>query len=137
MNKIIKWITWALMIVGVVLTVLVFTSNGSDTSVNMLLYWAYAMVVLAVIAICVGIGRDSAVNPKNLVKIGIVIAAAVVLVGAAYLLAPGTPAVGYVGAPVSDAALKLTDTILNLTYFAVAVAVVAIIYGVVRDAVKK
>ena len=137
MNKIIKWITWALMIVGVVLTILVFAQNGSDLSVNLLLYWAYAMVALAIASIVYGIVRDSLVNPKNVKKIGIVIVGAVVLVGLAYLLAPGTPAVGYVGAPVSDGALKLTDTVLNLTYFSVAAAIIAVIAAAVMDSAKK
>lgn len=137
MNKIIKWITWALMIVGVVLTVYVFADNGSDLSVNLLIYWTYVMVALAIFAIIYGIVRDSLVNPKNLVKIGIVIAGAIVIVGLAYLLAPGTPALGYVGAPVSDGALKLTDTILNLTYFSVAAAIIAVIAAAIMDAAKK
>ena len=137
MNKIFKWITWALMIIGVVLTVYVFVDNGSDTSVNCLLYWAYVMLAFAIASIVYGIVRDSLVNPKNLVKIGIVIAGAVVLVGLCFLLAPGTPAVGYVGTPVSDGALKLTDTILNLTYFSVAAAIIAVIAAAIMDSVKK
>lgn len=137
MNKIIKWITWALMIVGVVFTILVFVQNGSDLSVNLLLYWAYAMVALAIASIVYGIVRDSVVNPKNVKKIGIVLVGAVVLVGLAYVLAPGTPAVGYVGAPVSDGALKLTDTVLNLTYFSVAAAIIAVIAAAVMDSAKK
>ncbi|MBQ0096281.1 MAG: hypothetical protein KBS53_01355 [Bacteroidales bacterium] len=137
MNKIIKWITWALMIVGIVFTILVFVQNGSDLSVNLLLYWAYAMVALAIASIVYGIVRDSVVNPKNIKKIGIVLVGAVVLVGLAYVFAPGTPAVGYVGTPVSDAALKLTDTVLNLTYFSVAAAILAVIAAAVMDSAKK
>ena len=137
MNKIIKWITWALMIVGVVLTILVFAQSGSDLSVNLLLYWAYAMVALAIASIVYGIVRDSIVNPKNVKKIGIVLVGAVVLVGLAYVFAPGTPAVGYVGAPVSDGELKLTDTVLNLTYFSVAAAILAVIAAAVMDSAKK
>jgi len=128
---------WALMIVGVVLTVLVFSQNGSDSAVNNLLYWTYAMLGIAVVAIIYGIARDSAVAPKNLVKIVVVLVAAVVIVGVAYLLAPGTPAVGYVGEAVSEGTLKLTDTILNLTYFALGVSIVAILASVVVDSIKK
>ena len=137
MNKIIKWITWALMAVGVVLTVLVFTMNGSDLSVNLLLYWTYVMVALAIASIVYGLVRDTLVNPKFLKTLGIVLGGAVVIVGLAVLLAPGTPAVGYVGAPVTDGELKLTDTILNLTYFSVAAAIVSVIVAAVMDNVKK
>lgn len=137
MNKIIKWITWALMAVGVVLTVLVFAMNGSDLSVNLLLYWTYVMVALAIASIVYGLVRDTLVNPKFLKTLGIVLGGAVVIVGLAVLLAPGTPAVGYVGAPVTDGELKLTDTILNLTYFSVAAAILSVIVAAVMDNVKK
>ena len=137
MNKIIKWITWALMIVGVVFTVLVFAMNGSALSVNLLLYWTYVMVALAIASIVYGLVRDSLVNPKFLKTLGIVLGGAVVIVGLAVLLAPGTPAVGYVGAPVTDGELKLTDTILNLTYFSVAAAILSVIVAAVMDNVKK
>ena len=125
------------MVIGVVFTIAVFVSDGSDSSVNLLLCWAYAMLVLGIVAVLFGIGRDASGNPKKLVNIGIVVAAAVVLVGAAYLLAPGTPALGYVGAEISEGTLKLTDTILNLTYFAVVAAIGAIIYGAIVDSAKK
>lgn len=137
MNKIIKWITWALMAVGVVFTVLVFAMNGSALSVNLLLYWTYVMVALAIASIVYGLVRDTLVNPKFLKTIGIVLGGAVVIVGLAVLLAPGTPAVGYVGAPVTDGELKLTDTILNLTYFSVAAAILSVIVAAVMDNVKK
>lgn len=137
MNKIIKWITWALMVIGVVLTVLVFAMNGSELYVNLLLYWTYVMVALAIASIVYGLVRDTLVNPKFLKTLGIVLGGAVVIVGLAVLLAPGTPAVGYVGAPVTDGELKLTDTILNLTYFSVAAAIVSVIVAAVMDNVKK
>lgn len=137
MDKIIKWITWALMIIGVVLTVYVFAADGNDSSVNLLIYWAYVMVVLAICSILFGIFRDCLVNKKALVRIGIVLCGAVVLIGLAYVLAPGSPAIGYTGEPVSDGTLKLTDAVLNLTYFSIAAAILAIITSAVVDAVKK
>lgn len=137
MDKLIKWITWALMIIGVVLTVYVFVAGGNDSSVNLLIYWAYVMVVLAICSILFGIFRDCLVNKKALLKIGIVLGGALVLIGLAYVLAPGSPAIGYTGEPVSDGTLKLTDAVLNLTYFSVAAAILAIIASAVIDAVKK
>ena len=63
-------------------------------------------------------------------------AAAAVIIGVAYVLAPGTPAIGYNGAPVTDQTLKLTDTILNLTYFALGASALAILGSIVWGAVK-
>ena len=55
----------------------------------------------------------------------------------AWLLAPGTPAVGYLGEPVSDGTLKLTDTILNLTYLLFGGSIVALIAGWIIGATRK
>ena len=76
-------------------------------------------------------------NPKSLVKIlvGLVVVAAIAAV--AYVLAPGTPAVGYLGEPVSDQTLKLTDTILNRTYLTIGAALVSLVVGWIVGATRK
>lgn len=96
------------------------------------------MVAVALIAVLLGVVVINTMNdPKNLLRLGIGILAIVVVVGAAYLLAPGTPAVGYLGEPVSDATLKLTDTILNLTYLCCGGAILSILVGGVITATRK
>ncbi len=125
--KVIKWISWVLLILGAVIGVYGFIVGFDDNSnapVDYVLYWAYAMVAVALIAVLLGV-------------VGIGILAIVVVVGAAYLLAPGTPAVGYLGEPVSDATLKLTDTILNLTYLCCGGAILSILVGGVITATRK
>ncbi len=136
MNKIIKWVMWALIAVGVAVTVYAFATGFSDTSVNTLLYWAYAMVGAAIASILVAIGANAKVNPKALITYAIVLVGAAVLIGVAYVLAPGTPAINYNGAPVTDTTLKLTDTVLNLTYFTLCASVLAILGSIVWGAVK-
>ena len=69
-----------------------------------------------------------------LVKLGIGLVAVVVVCLLAYLLAAGKPAMGMQVQP-DAATLKLTDTILNLTYFVGILAVLAIIVGEVRLAI--
>ena len=125
----------ALIVISFVLLVIGFASgfeanDGAWTDV--LLYWAYAMILIALVA-TVGVGLWIGIknDPKMLVKVGIGAAAVVVVCLIAYLLAAGKPAMGLLEQP--DAAkLKLTDTILNLTYFVGALAVIAIIVGEVR-----
>lgn len=136
MNKIIKWVMWALIAVGVCLTVYVFATDYSDASINAMLYWAYAMVGAAVFSILVAIGANAKVNPKALISYAVVLVGTAVIIGVAYVLAPGTPAIGYNGAPVTDMTLKLTDTVMNLTYFAVVASIVAIVCSIVWNAVK-
>ena len=76
-------------------------------------------------------------NPKSPIKVGVILVAAAAISFVAYLLAPGNPAVGRENVSPADtvATLKLTDTVLNLTYFAAAAAVLAIIVGEVRLAI--
>ena len=140
--KIAKWISWALLIISVGLSVWAFTQyggSGKEGAVETMLYWAYAMLILALIAVlCIGLYITATTNPKSLVRIGIAIAAAAVLCLIAYLLASGKPALGFTGAtPPTAGELKLTDTVLNLTYILGAAAIVAIIAGEVISGIRK
>ena len=140
-EKIIKWVLVALFIVGVVFSfygfAVGFESNG-NAPVDNILYCAYAFAAVTIAAVLFGVLVIGGINnPKSLLKLllGVVVIAAVVAV--AYVLAPGTPAVGYLGTPVSDGTLKLTDTILNLTYLLFGGAILALIVGWVVGATRK
>ena len=143
--KIFKWISWALLIISVVLAAWAFTQfNGGkggapeETAVQTLLYWAYAMLILALIAVlCIGLYTSATTDPKSLVRIGIGLAAAAVLCLIAYLLASGAPALGATSKIPTAAELKLTDTVLNLTYILGAAAIVAVIAGEVIAGILK
>ena len=140
-EKIIKWILVALFIVGIVFSVygfiVGFESNG-NAPVDNILYCAYTFAGLAVLAVVLGVVVIGGINnPKSLLKMfaGLVVIAAIAAV--AYVLAPGTPAVGYLGEPVSDGTLKLTDTVLNLTYFAFGAALLSLVVGWIVGATRK
>ena len=130
---------WALVIISVALLVWGFivgfeANDGKATQV--LLSWAYVMIAIAAIAvIVVGAVIGAKNNPKSLVKLGIGIVAIAVVCLIAYLLAAGKPAVGMIEQP-DAATLKLTDTILNLTYFTGALAIIAIIVGEIVMSVR-
>ena len=140
-EKIIKWILVALFIVGIVFSVygfiVGFESNG-NAPVDNILYCAYAFAAIAMLAVVLGVVVIGGINnPKSLLKLvlGLVVVGAIVAV--AYVLAPGTPAVGYLGDPVSDGTLKLTDTVLNLTYFTFGLSILALVVGWIVGAVRK
>ncbi len=140
-EKIIKWILLALFIVGAALSfygfVVGFDSNNNAPVDNML-YCAYAFVAITIAAVLTGVVVIGGINnPKSLLwlALGLVVIAAVI--GGAYILAPGTPAVGYLGEPVSDMTLKLTDTMLNLTYLLCGGAILSLVAGAVINAFKK
>ncbi len=140
-EKIIKWILVALFIVGIVFSVygflVGFESNG-NAPVDNLLYCTYAYAMIAILAVVFGVVVIGGINnPKTLLKLGAGLVAIAAVVAVAYVLAPGTPAVGYLGEPVSDGTLKLTDTVLNLTYFTFGLSIVALIVGWIVGAVRK
>jgi len=138
--KIVKWISLALLLISVVLSVWAFTQfggSGKEAAVNTMLYWAYAMLILALVAVlCIGLYVAVKTDPKSLVRIGIALAGAAILCLVAFLLASGKPAIGLTNVDPTPAQLKLTDTVLNLTYILGGCAIFAIIFGEVFSAIR-
>ena len=140
-EKIIKWILAVLFVVGAILSfygfAVGFESNG-NAPIDNILYCTYAYIVASILAVVFGVVVIGGINnPKSLLKLLIALVAIAVIIAVAYVLAPGTPAVGYLGAPVSDATLKMTDTILNLTYFLCGGSIFALIIGWIVTATRK
>ena len=136
LNKIIKWGMVALIIASVALLLWGFSKGFEGNTVDVLLYWTYCMLGLAIFCwVVIGLIVSAKNNPKSLVKIGIAILGVAALCLVAYLLAKGNPAMAYNGPEVSAGTLKLTDTILNLTYITGGAAILAIIVGEIRMAI--
>ena len=139
-SKIFKWLMIALIVVSVVLLVLGFVKGfeaNDGQAVENLLRWGYVMLGLAVVAaIIVSAIVGFINNPKSVIKllIGLVAVAAVCFV--VYLISKGNPAVGLTVDQPSASTLKLTDTILNLTYLVGGVAIASIIVGEVISAIR-
>ena len=139
--KIIKIVLWVLMILSVGVLVWGFLTGfeaNDGAATNVLLYWAYIVLGLAIASVvCLGLYITATTNPKGLIKIGIALVAAAALFGICYLLASGAPAVGYSGATLPSATeLKMTDTILNLAYLVGGAAILSIICGEVLMAIR-
>ena len=140
-EKIIKWVLAVLFVVGIVFSfygfAVGFESNGNAPVDNML-YCAYAFAAVAIFAVLIGVVVIGGINnPKSLLKLVLGIVAIAAIVAVAYVLAPGTPAVGYLGTPVSDGTLKLVDTVLNLTYLLFGGALLALVVGWIVGATRK
>lgn len=137
-NKLIKWALVLLMIVSVAVIVWGFVKGflvDDAAAVDTLLYWAYIMVALAIAAwVVVGGIVGASNNPKSIGKVAILVVACAAICYVAYLLAPGNPAFGREGLD-EIGTLKLTDTVLNLTYISGAAAIVCIIIGEIRLAI--
>ena len=134
-NKIFKWAMVLLIVVSVVLLVMGFAAGWKEGNVDTLLGWTYCMVGLAIAAVViVGLVIGAINDPKSLVRLGLGLVAVAAVCFVAYLIAPGAPAMGMLEQP-SAGTLKLTDTILYLTYFAGIVAVLSIVVGEIRLAI--
>ena len=140
-DKLIKWVLAILFVVGIVFSfygfAVGFETNG-NAPVDNILYCAYAFAAVAILAVVIGVVVIGGINnPKSLLKLvlGLVVIAGVVAV--AYVLAPGTPAVGYIGPEVPAGTLKLTDTLLNLTYLLFGASLLSLVIGWVVGATRK
>lgn len=134
MNKIFKITGWVLGLLGIVFGILAFVNEGP--SVDLLLRYTYFLFFAAVV-IWIGLaifiaGRN---NPKNLLKAAGVVVGVTALVVLAYVLSAGAPALNVKTQPTPQW-LKLTDTMLLLTYVLGGAAIIAIIVGAVRDAIN-
>lgn len=134
MNKIFKITGWVLGLLGIVFGILAFVNEGS--SVDLLLRYTYFLFFAAVV-IWIGLaifiaGKN---NPKNLLKAAGVVVGVAALVVLAYVLSAGAPALNVKTQPTPQW-LKLTDTMLLLTYVLGGGAIIAIIVGAVRDAIN-
>ena len=141
--KIFKWVCWALLIVSVGLLVFAFPKfggAGEEGAVTLMLNWAYIMLGIAIVLIlCIALFIDIRKNATSLednpvvkrpVKTILYVIAIVAALLCAYFFAKGAPAMGYTApTPPTDSELKLTDTVLNLTYILGAGAILAIIVG--------
>ena len=121
-------------LLGIVFGILAFANGGS--AIDLLLRYSYVLFIAAVV-IWIGLsifiaGRN---NPKHLLKAAGVVVGVAALVVLAYVLSSGAPALNVKTQPTPQW-LKLTDTMLLLTYVLGGAAIVAIIVGAVRDAIN-
>jgi hypothetical protein len=92
------------------------------------------LAVIAAIVVSAIVGFIN--NPKSVIKILIGLLAIAAVCFVVYLISKGEPAVGLTVEQPSASTLKLTDTILNLTYLVGGLAIVSIIVGEVISAIR-
>ena len=138
--KIFKWTSVVLLVVSVALLVWAFLAGfkkDEGAAVELMLKWAYVMLGLALVAVLlVGLILTAVNNPKSLIKILLVVVGVAVVVGIAYLLAPGQQPLAYNGPVVGKTDLALTETVLNLAYILGGAAVLSIIVAEIVGAIR-
>ena len=140
-SKLFKIVMLVLVVISVALLVWGFFAGfeaNDGRAVEVLLWWAYIILGIAIAAVVIfGLIISAKNDPKSLVRLGIGLLAIAVICFIAYLLAPGKMPLQWNNAKVPTASeLKLTDTILNLTYFTGALAIISIIVGEIVMAVR-
>ena len=140
-SKLFKIVMLVLVIISVALLVWGFLAgfeSNDGRAVEVLLWWAYIILGIAVAAVVIfGLIISAKNDPKSLVRLGIGLLVIAAICFIAYLLAPGKMPLQWNNAKVPTASeLKLTDTILNLTYFTGALAIISIIVGEIVMAIR-
>ena len=140
-SKIFKLVMLVLVIISVALLVWGFFAGfeaNDGRAVEVLLWWAYIILGIAIAAVVIfGLIISAKNDPKSLVRLGIGLLAIAAICFVAYLLAPGKMPLQWNNAKMPTASeLKLTDTILNLTYFTGALAIISIIVGEIVMAIR-
>ena len=139
-SKIIKWIRLALLLLSVAIFVGAWIygfEKNDGAAVDLLFYWTYAMVVFALGSIIIIGGAIGIKNDKKFLwKILAVLGGAAVVVLVVYLLSPGAEAIGLTEEQPAKSTLKLTDTILNLTYLVGSLTILSIIVGEIVVSVR-
>ena len=103
------------------------------------LIWAYILILITLIASIVFPLVAVISNPKALVRFGLVLAGAAVLMVISWLFSSGTPIeiIGYTGTENSDpGTLKMIDTVLYVTYMLFGLALASILYAIASKAFK-
>ena len=139
MKNISKIIGWVLGILGIVLGIWCLTKGeaSNEGPVNLLLRYSYFLLIAAVVVLLgLAIIQTARNNPKGLLKALCVIVGVAALVAIAYALASSDPIVSLKKQP-DAGTLKLTDTIMKLTYILGGAAILSIIFGVIRNAINK
>ena len=133
-----KILELVLFLVSLVLFVVVFTAKPTTTenaALDTFMYWIYVLVVLALCVTLLFPLFGAFKSKKKLLRLIILILGVVVVVGGAWLLAPGSPI--ETKAAVADGDFKFADMVLYVTYFVVCVAIVSLIWSALRKAIKK
>lgn len=129
---------YALLVLSLIAFLIVFIASPETTESGALdtyMVWVYILLV-ACIVLAVGFPLVKAFTTKGgLKKLLIYLVAAVVIIGGCYVLAPGD--VINVNTQATEGTFKFADAALYITYIFLCGSIVALVWGSVRNALKK
>ncbi len=134
MSKFIKYLSYILLGLAVVITIAFFTNK--DGMIDTFLGYSYLLFGVAIV-LALGLPLLQMIsNPKSFKKALYGLIVVVVVVGLAYVLASGDPLATTLDQEPTASTLKITDTGLIITYLLFFVSITAIVAGAVINMVK-
>lgn len=135
--KALKYVEYVLFLIGVLsLVYFLALAPTTDAGVGVMLIWAYIIVAIAVVVTILFPVLNLFTNPKGAVRSLLGLALLVVLIGVSYALSSDAPIITPADTFDNPLTLKITDTQLYTAYVMLAVAVLAVIGGEIRNALK-
>ena len=135
--KIWKYIEYVLLILSLIIFIVFFVVNPTSTESPMLdgyLGWAYVLLGISLV-LALGFPLLKAFkSKKGIIGLLALIIGVVVVCGVIYLIAPGNEIP--VNTVVDKSVFKFTDAALYLTYLFIAASAVAVVWGIIRSAIK-
>ena len=134
--KVWKYLEIVLLVVSAVIFAVFFMSaDKTGIMLDGYLGWAYILLATAAVTALAFPLVNAFKSKSGLKALLLLIVGLVVVFGGMYLLAPGTPI--EVNTQVTDSVFKFTDTALYITYLFIGASVLAIVWSIVRNAIKK
>ncbi|HDP76461.1 MAG TPA: hypothetical protein ENN49_11505 [Bacteroidales bacterium] len=134
-----KVLSWLLMGVSIIITILFFLSDQDVNSVEPFIDWAYILFAIAAVSALVFPVVNMIRNPKNVTKslVGLLAVAVIVVIG--YLLADATPIPSPTQNPnlSNPTVLIISDTGLIATYILFGISLLLLLYTGVRSVLRK
>lgn len=125
--KYLSLVTYIVGGISVLLVGLFMFNTTSDLLLDLLMWWAYALIGAAIILSLVLPMINIVQNPKNALRSVVGVVAVVVLVGVAYLFSSGETITTATTVFDNELVLKLSDTGLYTTYVAFAAAILSVL----------
>jgi len=136
MNKYISILKTVFILIGIVAFLSYFFVDV-DTSVNLMIYWSYIVLAIAIFVFAVLPAINMIKNPQGSRTTFIGLLGVIVLVGGSYLLSSDAPLLRGNGEYFTDSFdLKLTDMLLYTFYATLAGTIGVLIYGAIRNSLK-
>ncbi|MCK9628092.1 MAG: hypothetical protein M0R37_05830 [Bacteroidales bacterium] len=137
MQKGLKIFSAVVFVLILIVAVLFYANPESENMVNVVIYFGYILLAIAILCTIVLPLPLLFQYPKKLKKVGFSILLVAVLFGIGYLLSSGDPISLNIETQPSEQVLKLTDTGLIITYILVAVSIITIVGGSVKSILDK